>query len=258
MSRLIGTRVTATPSPVLQVNGKRKRLYFKDARAAAGGTRTLKDQSAAAGAGRAWICRMSCARMAVDCARRLESLPTARPYADATAFYLHRLAAEESARVSKGVDDYLRARQRAGLSESHLSDISSRLGALQGRFRRAPGAHRPRARGRRLALRRDGDGAALSLANGFQPAGHSTRLFRDGSSGRSSLNSTRSQQLRSRRWFGAHRRSGVPADLEALLRAAPLELVPVLAIGAFAGLRTSELLRLELARDRRSSAGSSK
>ena len=36
-----------------------------------------------------------------------------------------------------------------------------------------------------------------------------------------------------------------PDDLEKLLKGAPADLVPVLAIGAFAGLRTSELLRLE-------------
>ena len=112
-----------------------------------------------------------------------------------------------------------------------------------GRFRWAPYAHRQRARRLRTGSSA-GNGAAES-ANGFQPAGHFTRLFRVAPP----AEAHRIQPGRSN--CEAEGGSGRTGDLGAgtisrtLLRAAPPELVPVLAIGAFGGLRTSELLRLE-------------
>ena len=222
----------------LQVNGKRKRLYFKDARAAAAELERLKIKARRQGqAGLEMPDQLR--SMAVDCARRLK--PYGKTIADATAFYLHRLAAEESARVSKGVDDYLRARQRAGLSESHLSDISSRLGRFKEDFGERPT--------RTVSAQEvedwlfGGGGAVLS------PQTVSNR--------RAILHAffgwLLQQKLIEFNPVAAIAKPKVvrgapeiwaPTDLEALLKAAPLELVPVLAIGAFAGLRTSELLRL--------------
>ena len=127
----------------LKVNGKRKRLYFKDGGRPRTELERLKIK--ARRQGQAGLDMPDELRsMAVDCARRLK--PYGKTIADATAFYLHRLAAEESARVSKAVDDYLRARQRAGLSESHLSDISSRLGRFKEDFGERPRAPSARKR----------------------------------------------------------------------------------------------------------------
>ena len=49
-------------------------------------------------------------------------------------FYLHHLKAAESASVGALVDDYLRARQRAQLSDRHFNDISSRLSRFKEDF----------------------------------------------------------------------------------------------------------------------------
>ena len=232
----------------LQVNGKRKRLYFKDARAAAAELERLRIK--ARRQGQAGLDMPDALRAeAVDCARRLK--PYGKTIADATAFYLHRLAAEESARVSQAVDDYLRARHRAGLSESHLSDISSRLGRFKEDFGGRPT--------RTVSAQEvedwlfGGDSAALS------PQTVSNR--------RAILHAFFGWLLRQKliefnpvaaiakpKVVRGAPEIWAPADLERLLKAAPPELVPVLAIGAFACLRTSELLRLswsEIALDRR-------
>ena len=221
----------------LKVNGKRKRLYFKDARSAAAELERLKIK--ARRQGQAGLDMPDALRAeAVDCARRLK--PYGKTIADATAFYLHRLAAKESARVSQAVDDYLRART-PGLSESHLSDISSRLGRFKEDFGERPT--------RTVSAQEveywlfGGDGAALS------PQTVSNR--------RAILHAFFGWLLRQKliefnpvaaiakpKVVRGAPEIWAPADLERLLKAAPPELVPVLAIGAFGGLRTSELLRL--------------
>ena len=81
----------------LKVNGKRKRLYFKNARAAKEELERLKIK--ARRHGQAGLDMPDALRAeAVDCARRLK--PYGKTIVDATNFYLHHLAAEESARVS--------------------------------------------------------------------------------------------------------------------------------------------------------------
>ena len=222
----------------LKVNGKRKRLYFRTAAEAKTELERLKIKAYRSGQAGLNIPE-ELRSMAVDCARRLK--PYGKTIADATAFYLHRLAAEESARVSKAVDDYLRARQRAGLSESHLSDISSRLGRFKEDFGERPV--------RTVSAQEvedwlfGGDGAA------FSPQTVSNR--------RAILHAFFAWLLRQKaieynpvaaiakpKVVRGAPEIWAPADLERLLKAAPPELVPVLAIGAFGGLRTSELLRL--------------
>jgi hypothetical protein len=113
----------------LKVNGKRRRLYFKTAAEAKGELARLKIKARRPGEAGLNI-PDDLRGMAVDCARRLKQ--HGKTLADATAFYLHHLAAEESALVGKVVDDYLRARQRAQLSARHFNDISRGLSRLKG------------------------------------------------------------------------------------------------------------------------------
>jgi integrase len=222
----------------LKINGKRTRRYFKTAAAAKTELERLKIK--AYRQGEAGLNLSDALRAeAAEAARRLK--PYGKRIRDAVDFYLNHLKAEESAQVGPMVDDYLRARQRAGLSESHLSDISSRLGRFKEDFGERPT--------RTVSAQEvedwlfGGDGAALS------PQTVSNR--------RAILHAFFGWLLRQKliehnpvaaiakpKVVRGAPKIWAPADLERLLKAAPPELVPVLAIGAFGGLRTSELLRL--------------
>lgn len=74
--------------------------------------------------------------MAIEAARRLK--PYGKTITDAADFLLHHLAATESAKVATLVDDYLRAQQRAQLSNRHLTDVSSRLSCFKEDFEARP------------------------------------------------------------------------------------------------------------------------
>jgi len=119
----------------LKVNGKRRRLYFKTAAEAKGELARLKIKARRQGEAGLNI-PDDLRGMAVDCTRRLKQ--HGKTLADATAFYLHHLAAEESALVGKVIDDYLRARQRAQLSARHFNDISRGLSRLKEDFGERP------------------------------------------------------------------------------------------------------------------------
>jgi site-specific recombinase XerD len=68
--------------------------------------------------------------------RRLK--PYGKTIAAATAYFLQHLKAAESPQIGALVDDYLRARQLAQLSDRHLSDISSRLARFREDFGERP------------------------------------------------------------------------------------------------------------------------
>ena len=88
----------------LQVNGHRKRLYFKTAREAEEELQRLKIK--ARRQGEAGLNMPDELRgQAVDAARRLK--PYGKTIRDAVDFYLNHLTAAESAQVGALVDDYL-------------------------------------------------------------------------------------------------------------------------------------------------------
>jgi integrase len=180
---------------------------------------------------------------AVDAARRLK--PYGKTIRDAADFYLNHLTVAESAQVDRLVDDYLRAQQRGQLSERHLSDVTARLGRFKEDFRARPV--------RTIGAREIGEWLyGRNRANGQDLSAQTVVNWR------AALNAFFVWLLRQKliefnpveaivkpKVTRSAPEIWAPADLERLLKAAPLELVPVLAIGAFAGLRTSELLRLE-------------
>ena len=225
----------------LQVNGKRKRLYFKDARAAAEELERLKIK--ARRQGQAGLDMPDALRaMAVDCAKRLR--PHGKTILDATAFYLHHVAAAKSEAIDHLIDDYLRALERGRLSQRHLNDVRRRLGRFQEAFTRRPV---------RTITARELEEWLYSLhGNGADPQAQTLVNWR------AALSAFFAWALRQKlvdfNPVAAVSKPKVvreppaiwaPEDLEKLLKSAPTELVPILAIGAFAGLRTSELLRLE-------------
>jgi hypothetical protein len=220
----------------LRVNGKRKRLFFETEAKAEEELRNL--QIKARRQGQAGLDISDALRaMAVDCARQLK--PYGKTILDATNFFLHHLAATQSKHVEKLVEDYLRRQERSKLSARHLADIRSRLGRFQEAF---------------------GDRPVRTLAAteieewlyGLHNGGPQTLI-----NWRAALHAFFGWLLH-QKLVDFNPVAGVakpkvvrespaiwtPGDLDRLLHAASAELVPILAIGAFAGLRTAELLRL--------------
>ena len=122
----------------MSVNGQRKRLFFETEAAAQEALRNLEIK--ARRQGQAGLDMPDALRaMAVDCARQLK--PHGKTIADATAFLLHHLAAEQSAQVDALVDDYLRALERGRLSAKHLETsvgVLAGFGKLLGSVQSAP------------------------------------------------------------------------------------------------------------------------
>lgn len=224
----------------LSVNGRRKRLFFETEAAAQEELRNLEIK--ARRQGQAGLDIPDALRaMAIDCAQRLR--PHGKTIADATTFLLHHLAAEQSAHVGALVDDYLRALERGRLSERHLIDVRRRLGRFQEAFTGRPV---------RTITARELEGWLYSLhGNGADPKAQTLVNWR------AALGAFFGWLLRQKlvdfnpvaavsKPKVVREPPGIwaPEDLEKLLKVAAAELVPALAVGAFAGLRTAELLRL--------------
>jgi integrase len=176
--------------------------------------------------------------MARDCAAQLA--PYGKSIADATAYYLRHLeAAATSISVAALVSEYLDSRRRAGCSEVHLIDLRYRLGA----FARVFGSE---------AVRVFSADQIERWLHGLDLSPVSINNFR-----------TRLSSLfayaRVRHYVDANPLEAVskvrepaqaleiltPEGLATVLANSPPELVPAIAIGAFCGLRTAELLRLD-------------
>jgi integrase len=231
----------------LKINGKRTRRYFKTAAAAKAELERLKIKAYRQGQAGLDI-PDQLRSMAVDCSRQLE--PYGKTIAEATGHFLRHLADAESAPVAALVDDYLRARQRAGLSARHLRDISARLV----RFRKDFGARPVRTIGaQEVEDWLFGEGEVLSPQTVFNRRGILHAFF-GWLLRQKAIEYNPVAAIAKPKVVRGAPPIWTPEDLEKLLRAAPPELVPVLAIGAFGGLRTSELLRLnwsEIALERR-------
>ncbi len=227
--------------PGLKVNGQRKRLYFKTAREAEDELQRLKIKARRQGEAGLNI-PDELRGMAVDAARRLK--PYGKTITDAADFYLNHLTAAESAQIGTLVDDYLRTRQRAGLSERHFSDISSRLG----RFKEDFGARPVRTIGAQevedwlFGTRGNGDALSAQTVSNRRAILHAFFAWLHQ---QKKIEYNPVAAIAKPKVIRGAPEIWTPTDLEKLLKAAPPELVPILAIGAFAGLRTSELLRLE-------------
>lgn len=179
--------------------------------------------------------------MAVGCARQLK--PHGKTILDATSFYLNYLAATESKHVEKLVEDYLRSQERSKLSARHLTDIRSRLGRFQEAFGGRPV---------RTLNATEIEKWLYSLSDNGNSLEPQTLV-----NWRATLHAFFAWLLH-QKLVDFNPVAGVakpkvvrtppaiwtPEDLAKLLTAAPAELVPLIALGAFAGLRATELLRL--------------
>jgi integrase len=221
----------------LRVNGKRKRLFFRTRAEADRELLRIKHKRAREGED-ALAIPDSLRIMARDCAALLD--PHKATIIEATRFYIaHLEALQKSISTAVLVEEYISSRKRAGLSGVHLSDLRHRLG----RFSRAFGPRPVR---------------GLTTVE-IETWLHALRL------GPRSINNFRSRLVslfayaQRRHYLEANpvvaierlkERSAPPEifqpdELARVLLHADPELIPALAIGAFTGVRTAELLRLE-------------
>jgi hypothetical protein len=115
-----------------KVNGKRKRLFFKDQGAARRNLAELTRQQRKEGQDGLNI-TLDLRVLAAKAARRLA--PFNKSVLDAAEFYASHLERESSwIQVSEAVEDYLNSKVRAGFSKRHLRDIRGRIGRFSKSF----------------------------------------------------------------------------------------------------------------------------
>ena len=223
----------------LKVNGKRRRLFFETAREADEELGRLKTKARRHGQAGLDI-PDDLRAQAVDCARQLK--PFGKTIREATDFYVRHLAASESAQVDRLVDDYIRSQERGGLSARHLRDVRNRLTRFKADFGSRPC---------RTVSAAELEEWLYGLHNGDKPAPQTIVNWR------ATLRAFFAWALR-QKCLETNPVEGVtkpkvsrgapaiwsPAKLDRLLHAAPAELVAPIALGAFAGLRNAEILRL--------------
>ena len=224
----------------LYINGKRRRMFFKTRVAAESELERLKilqRQQGQAGLNLSETVR----GLAVECTNLLARYPGVT-ILDATRHYLGVLdALSASVPVEKLCSDYLQAKTRAQLSGLHLNDIAYRLARFERSFA-----------GRGIRSVSSGEIAdwlgSLKLApqsiNNYRKVTRALFAYalEHGLVERNPLDAIGKVKL-----VDAPPAIYSSENLEALLEAAPQDLLPALVLGAFAGLRTAELMRLEWA-----------
>jgi hypothetical protein len=117
-----------------KVNGKRKRLFFKDEATANRKLAELAKQQKKEGQDGLDV-PLDLRVMAAKAARRLA--PFNKSVLDAAEFYASHLERERSSiLVSNAIEDYLSSKVRGGFSERHLRDIRGRIGRFNKSFGR--------------------------------------------------------------------------------------------------------------------------
>jgi integrase len=237
--RIVEYRHSPTAKYVIEgvrVNGKRQRLFFRTEAKAEKELARLKIKQRKEGQN-ALSVSDSLRIMALECAGELQSF--GKTIRDATDFYVKFL--RESLRsVSVGalIDDYLAAQRRLKRSETHIQDLNQRLGRFKEDF--------------------GGQPVRTLQTNEIEKWLHALSLSAQSINNfRSRLATLFSYALKR----GLIERNPVsaigkvklvdkapeiftPEQLQNLLGKAPTDLLPAIALGAFAGLRTAEILRL--------------
>jgi integrase len=221
----------------LRMGGKRKRLFFRTRSEADRELARIKIKYVREGQD-ALAVSDSLRIMARDGALMLA--PFGKTILDAAVFYAaHLEAANRSISVNALVDEFLQSRAHARLSETHLIDLRYRLGHFSASFGEAP-------------VRTLDPRAIEDWLHALELSPTSVNNFR------ARLCSMFNYALK-RNYVSTNPCSAIepikvvdeapeiftPPQLQAVLQAAPAELIPALVIGAFTGLRTAELFRLE-------------
>jgi integrase len=221
----------------LRVNGKRKRLFFETEAAAQAELRNLQIKVRRQGQAGLDISD-SLRAMAVDCAHQLK--PYNKTLLDATSFYISHLAASESACIRELTEDYLRSQERGRLSASHLAKLRSRLGGFCKEFGERPVRTVSAVEIEKWLFGLDGLGARTLINRRATLHAFFAWMLRQKAVDFNPIASVARPKV-----IQASPAIWAPEDLAKLLISAPAGLLPVLALGSFAGLRTAELMRLD-------------
>jgi integrase len=219
-----------------RVNGKRKRKFFRTKDAAERELATVKKKLCKEGE-KALLIPDGLRIEALDCRDRLK--PYNASLKDAVSFFIsHHEAQKKSCSVQAAIDEYLKLQRLNRRSARHIGDLKYRLGAFGGTF------------GSRLI-------SELSVhevegwLHGLEQSPKSVNNFHTAASAlfsfavkRSYANSNPLDAIDKVRVPAKAPGILLPDECEKLLNAAGSELVPLLAIQAFCGVRSAETLRL--------------
>jgi integrase len=221
----------------LKVNGKRQRLFFKDLKEATEELKKRKKQIRKEGEdGQAISADLRV--LAGKCEQRLA--PFGKTIWDATEFYIAHLETQRSVLpVSVLSTEYQHSKERAGLSAKHIGDIRQRLKRFQADYgERDIKSIEPR----ELENWLHSLGLSPQSLNNFRTvvSGLFEHAVKRDLLGRNPMRAVA-------RVKAVDKAPAIftPDQLEKLLQAAPSDLLPALAVQAFAGVRTAEILRME-------------
>jgi integrase len=221
----------------LRVNGKRTRKFFGKRRAAEVWLR--KTMARLRKEGESAIHMPEQLRVdAVACAERLK--PYGKTVADATEHYLAHLAAvSRTCPVSELITQFRAAKEQDGASEAYLHDLKTRLSAFDADF----GALKV---GEILPSQIDdwlrGLKAAAQTRNNFRTV---LRTLFEYAVVRGYAPENVVAKISKAKVVRGAPEIFTPAQMQTILEKAPRDFVPYLAIGAFAGLRSAEIERLD-------------
>ena len=221
----------------VRVGGKRRRIFFKTKTAAEQELTRIKTKLRREGEAALQL-PDSLRTMALEVSRDLQ--PFGKSLRDAGDFYLKYLGeAHKSVTVEALKIEYLAMQKRLGRSRDHQDDLRLRLGHFCEKFGSAPV--------RTLTTKEiEGWLHALPLSpqsvNNYRTRASS--LFGYGVK-RGYLERNPVLAIDPMKYVDQPPEIFTVDELRLLLGASPAELLPMFAIGAFAGLRTAELVRLE-------------
>jgi integrase len=238
--RIVEYHHSATAKYVIEgvrVNGKRKRLFFRTKTKADKELARLKIKQRKEGQN-ALSVSDSLRIMALECAVELK--PFAKTIRDATDFYLKYLReALRSVTVGALVDEYLAKQHTLKRSTTHIQDLTQRLNRFKEDFSFRPVRTLSTAEIEKWLH-------ALELApqtiNNFRARLNALFAYAEK---RGLIERNPVSAIGKIKLVDKAPEIFTPEGLQKLLEKAPADLLPCIALGAFAGLRTAELLRLE-------------
>ena len=238
--RIVEYRHSATAKYVIEgvrVNGKRKRPFFRTKTEAKKELARLKIKQRKEGEN-ALSLSDSLRVMTLECAGELQSF--GKTVRDATDFYVKFLRESlRSVTVGALIDEYLLAQQKLKRSVAHVQDLHQRLGRFKESFGSQPVRTLSTAEIERWLH-------ALKLSpqsiNNFRARLNALFAYAEK---RSLMEKNPISAIGKIKLVDKPPEIFTPEQLQTLLDKAPADLLPCIAIGAFAGVRTAELLRLE-------------
>jgi integrase len=238
--RIVEYHHSATAKYVIEgvrVNGKRRRYFFPTKEKAEQELVRMKIKQRREGES-ALRLPDSLRVMALDCAEELAEF--GKTIRDATDFYVHYLRdTERSISVSALIDEYLVGQLRLSRSKKHIEDLRQRLGRFKESF-----GYRP--------LRTVRTNEIDTWLHELKVSAQSVNNYRSRLAALFSYGLKREYvdrnpvvSIEKIKVVDKAPEIFTPEQIQTLLDKAPVKLLSVLAVGAFAGLRSAELLRLE-------------